>query len=205
MTCADLDILLCDYVDGTLNQADRSRVESHLQTCAACAELARDAAAGFAFIERAEAVQPPRELMTRISFAIAGELHHKTAPRWRRALGRWFEPILQPRFAMGMAMTILSFSMMGRFVDIPVRQLTPADLAPRNVWMAIEDRVHRVWDRGVKYYESMRLFVELQSRLSEITEEDERRKAAAEDSAAPQTNAPARAETPPGEREGRQK
>jgi hypothetical protein len=79
---------------------------------------------------------------------------------------------------MGMAMTILSFSMLGRFANIPVRQLTAADLNPREVWMGIEDRVYRAWNRGVKYYESMRLFVEIRSRLSELSEQDEEQKRA---------------------------
>ena len=30
MTCAELEILLCDYVDGTLRGAEKSALESHL-------------------------------------------------------------------------------------------------------------------------------------------------------------------------------
>ena len=42
MNCADIEILICDYVDGTLNAAQRADVERHLSACPACAELARD-------------------------------------------------------------------------------------------------------------------------------------------------------------------
>jgi hypothetical protein len=91
----------------------------------------------------------------------------------------WFGPVLQPRFAMGMAMTILSFSMLARFAGVEVRQLKPADLKPTAVWSAIDNRAHRTWDQAVKYYENLRLVYEVQTRLQEWTEqEDEERKGA---------------------------
>ena len=42
MTCAELEILLCDYVDGTLRGAEKTALETHLAGCSACAELAKD-------------------------------------------------------------------------------------------------------------------------------------------------------------------
>ena len=59
--------------------------------------------------------------------------------------------------AMGMAMTILFFAMLGHFSGIEVRQLKPSDLDPVKVWMAAEDRVQRGWERTVKYYENLRV------------------------------------------------
>ena len=68
MNCAELEILICDYVDGTLAGGQKAEVESHLEACPACAELARDSAAAVAFMERAADVEPPPELITRILF-----------------------------------------------------------------------------------------------------------------------------------------
>ena len=68
MNCAEIEILICDYVDGTLPAAQRAEVERHLADCPACAELARDSAAAVAFMERAADVEPPPELVTRILF-----------------------------------------------------------------------------------------------------------------------------------------
>jgi anti-sigma factor RsiW len=177
MTCAELEILLADYVDGTLHREERSQeksaLESHLAGCAACAELARDAAGAAAFMERAASVEAPPELVTRILFEVtSGPSRAVVKPNWvRRVFGKWLEPVLQPRFAMGMAMTVLSFAMLGQFSGIQVRQLKPSDLDPVKVWMAAEDRVLRTWERGVKYYESLRLVFEIQSRLDEWIEE----------------------------------
>ncbi len=174
MNCAELEVLLCDYVDGALNPAQRAVVEEHLARCAACAELVRDARAAVAFIERVADVEPPKELMTRLVFAAAPAARQSRRFRFRHL--RWLEPVLQPRVAMGMAMTILSFSMLGRFVNIPVRQLQPSDLNPVQIWAAVDDKVHRAWERGVKYYESIRLFVEIKSRFRELSARDEERR-----------------------------
>jgi len=68
-----------------------------------------------------------------------------------------------------MAMTVLSFAMIGQFTH--VRQLTPADLDPVKVWTAAEDRVVRWYNRGVKYYDSLRVVYEIQTRLKEWADE----------------------------------
>ena len=70
MNCTDLEILLCDYVDGTLGREDQAAVESHLAECAVCAELARDVTGAVAFIGRAAEVEPPADLFTRILFEV---------------------------------------------------------------------------------------------------------------------------------------
>jgi anti-sigma factor RsiW len=175
MTCAELEILLCDYVDGTLRAEERTALENHMTGCSGCAELARDVAGFTAFLERVPAAEPPAELLTRILHERPnGRQRSADRPSWRRRLfGGWFEAVLQPRYAMGMAMTILSFSMLAKFAPMPVRQLRPSDLDPVKVWQAVDDRTHRAWDRAVKYYDNLRVVIEIQSRLQEWTSQDQ--------------------------------
>ena len=101
MTCADLEISLCDYVDGTLRGEQKSAVEKHLAGCPACEEFARDCGAAVSFVERVEEVRPPQELMTRIVFETQAirEKEFKKSPL-RRWLSKWFAPVLQPRGAL---------------------------------------------------------------------------------------------------------
>jgi hypothetical protein len=172
MTCAEFEILLCDYLDGTLDAPVRRDVEEHQAQCASCAEFARDVSAAVAFMERVAEVEPPPELLTRITFEIPAGGGVKKAG-FRSWLSGWMQPLLQPKFAMGMAMTILSFSMLGRLAGIEVRQLKPQDLHPANVWTAVDNRVHRTWERAVKYYENLRLVYEVQTRLQEWTGQEE--------------------------------
>ncbi len=68
---------------------------------------------------------------------------------------------------MGMGVAALSFFMLRP----GVRQLTPSDLDPVKVWTAAENRASRVWERGVKSYENLRLVYEIETRLSQWREE----------------------------------
>jgi hypothetical protein len=179
MTCAEFEILLCDYVDGTLHAGERTALESHLSECHACTQLSRDVAGVTAFIERVPEADPPAELMTRILHyaptgrRAAAEERTGLSPSWsKRLFGGFVQSVLQPRYVMGMCMTILSFSMLARFAHIDPRQLRPADLDPAKVWQGIDDRSHRVWDRTMKYYDNLRLVIEIQSRLKEWNDQD---------------------------------
>lgn len=169
MNCAEAEILLCDYVDQTLDAAGKSALREHLDDCTECSELLEDSAGAVSFLGRVAVVEPPPELMTRI-------LHEIPSVRqawWKRIFGGWFESILQPRYAMGMAMTVLSFSMIARFAGIQPRQLRPADLDPVKIVTYVDDRAHRTWDRAVKYYENLRWVLEIQSRLKEWTDQEQ--------------------------------
>jgi anti-sigma factor RsiW len=181
MTCAELETLICDYVDGALGPDARTVVEQHLAGCRSCAELARDGAAAVEFMERAAEVEPPPELMTRLLFQAPwahGRTHSTGIKHWFRKV---LHPVLQPRFAMGMAMTILSFAMLARFVT-PARQLRPSDLAPAQVWASVEDRVYRGWERTVKFYESLKVVYQIQSRLHDWQQQQEEETKPAADS-----------------------
>jgi anti-sigma factor ChrR (cupin superfamily) len=171
MKCAELESLLCDYVDGTLTPSERATVELHLETCNGCRMLVEDSKAALEFMSTAAAPEPPPALVNSILHEArtgkASPIRRSGAVSW---IGRLFEPILQPKFAMGMAMTILSFSMLGRLAGIEVRRLTPQDLEPARVWATLEDKAYRTWDRAKKYYESLRVVYEIQQTLNDWSE-----------------------------------
>ncbi len=196
MRCSDLEALICDYVDGTLTAAEKATVELHLASCASCRALVEDARAAVEFVERAAEVEPPPALVNHLLFEA-----RQGAARPVRERGGWLrrllEPVLQPRFAMGMAMTILSFAMLARFAGVPVRQLRLADLEPAKVWMAAEDRALRAWDRAKKYYESLRLVYEIQQTLKEWSEEPAAPASAAPAEAVPRKRRPSGAAASP--------
>jgi hypothetical protein len=172
MNCADVEILICDYLDGTLTAERKCAVERHLAQCPACAELARDCAAAVEFMERAADVEPPPELITRILFD-APWSKDRTKPKGARSwMAGILSPILQPRFAMSMAMTILSLALLARFVA-PVRQLRMSDLEPAEVWAGIEDRADRAWGRTVKFYDNLKFVYQIQTTLREWQQQGE--------------------------------
>jgi Putative zinc-finger len=180
MNCAEVEVLICDYVDGTLLPGSRAEVERHLTECAACAALVEDSTAAVRFIEHAADVEPPQELVSRILFD----------PPWHHYRKGWFSKafhaVLQPKFAMSMALTVLSFSMM-----LPkVRQLEPADLAPAQVWAGLEDRAYRIWGRTLKFYDNLKFVYQIQTTLREWQQQ------------APEAQPAATPETSPGKSPG---
>ena len=170
MTCAEVDILLAEYAEGNLRGEPKAAVEAHLSECRLCAALAQDAAEAIAFFERVPDVEAPPELVTKLLFE-AGSGAARKPSILQRMLGGWAGPILQPRVAMGMAMTMLSIAWLLRIGGVSERQLTPADLDPVKVYHSAEDRVLRWWGRGVQYYENLRVVYEIQTRLQEWGQE----------------------------------
>ena len=169
LECNEFEILLCDYVDNTLNAEGRARVEWHAGSCPTCAALMADVTGVVEFVGRVPGVEVPKPLVTKILFEKPALEKRTGALGLIRAL---FAPVLEPRFAMGMAMTILSFSMLGRITGMSF-QLKPSDLEPVKVYHTLDDNLHRGWERAVKYYENLRVVYEIQTRLHEWNEQDE--------------------------------
>src|SRR5260370_33930058 len=127
MKGAEVEILLCDYVDGTLGAEEKTALQDHLAGCSAGAELAKDVGGVTDFIGRVAVTEPPAELLTRILHEVPNGRQRITERKswWRKLFGGWVHGVLQPRYAMGMAMTVLSFSMLAKFAHIEPRNLTP--------------------------------------------------------------------------------
>jgi hypothetical protein len=175
MQCSEFEIRLCEYLDGALDAADRRELEEHASGCKLCASLLADSQAVGRFLEGVEAVEAPRELVTNILY----QTRHITAGLGRGLAGerigwrRWFHTLLQPRYAMSMAMTILSVSMLYRLAGVQIRQLEAADLNPIRVWESVDDNAHRLWSRGIKFYENVRFIYEIAAQWTALQAEDE--------------------------------
>ena len=176
MNCGEVEVLLADYLDGTLSTEERTALELHTSACTSCRALFEDAAAAVRFLKRADDVTPPPELITRIAYgAPYGRVRFpfERQSLWSRLTSKWLQPILQPRLAMGMAMTILSFAMLERCTGVHVQHIQAADLNPVRIWGGVEDRALRVRDRAVKYYENLRWVYEVEARLKSLQEQQE--------------------------------
>ena len=166
MNCADCEILICDYVEGALPAARAAELRAHLAECPLCAELARDSAAALEFIARAETVEPPPELIPRILFEAPWSKGKAKQSAWRKTLAGILSPILQPRFAMGMAMTVLSLSLLFHYVS-------PAPANPAKIWANIEDHAFRTWVRTEKFYNNLKFVYQIQTTLRKWQQQQE--------------------------------
>ena len=84
MSCQDYEAQIGDYVDGTMDEAQRASVESHLSTCASCRALVerlqRDS-------RREPDARGPGPAAARVEKAVGGDRGRaETAPRTRRRL-----------------------------------------------------------------------------------------------------------------------
>ncbi len=176
MNCAEFEIVLADYLDGTLQAGERAAITQHSNECAACREFLRDVSGGMNLLRDAEEVEPPPALITRIAYqAPIGRVRQQFERQGllSRLASKWLQPILQPRLAMGMAMTVLSFAMLERCTGVHVQHIQAADLSPVRIWDGVEDKACRVRDRAVKYYENLRFVYEIETRLKDLEEQPE--------------------------------
>lgn len=84
MNCEHCQAVIDDYVDGTLDAADRGRVEAHLASCAACRGLADDIRAIRRAAGTLERHQPPARVWTRLAASLEAE-RRTSAGLWRGA------------------------------------------------------------------------------------------------------------------------
>ena len=171
MDCAEFESTLADYMDGTLTATERAAVELHAAGCGSCREFMAEVGGAITVLRRLEEVEPPAELITRIAYQTPqGRMREdlEVPGFWAGLKAKWLEPLLQPRLAMGMAMTVLSFSMLARCTGVPVQHLEAADLSPSHVVENLEDRILRTKDRLVKNYENLRVVYEIESRLNDM-------------------------------------
>lgn len=176
MTCTEFEVILSDYVDGNVTVEQRRAVERHADDCANCREMLRDVFYAVSFLEGVNEVSPPPELVTHIALqAPRGRIRNEFEHRgfFRRLFENWLQPVLQPRFQMSIAMTILSFAMVERCTGIRPQEIKAADLSPAVLWNNLEDKTIRTWDRTVKYYENLRLVYEVETRLNEFRDQQE--------------------------------
>lgn len=184
LNCAQFEILLADYLDGVLVAGERDGFQRHLESCAACAVLLEDAELALAFIERSAEADPPPALITKILHSTNGGWELKLRSGGIRGwINRTFAPVLQPRVVMGAMLTMISLTMLTRCSGAP-KTLTAADLDPVRLWTSLDDRTHRIYDRAVKGYESMRLVYEVKLQIDEWQQQQKEEEEAAADAKA---------------------
>lgn len=172
MNCAEFEVLLADFMDGTLNapgrEAQRNSFAQHRETCEDCAALAEEVQSALSFMEMAAEPEMPQPLIGKILHATnSGWELKRHAKGFRGWINRALGPVLQPRFVMGAMLTVMSLTMLTRCAGGGKATLTAADLDPVHLWTSLDSRVHRVWDRTVKGYESMRVVYEIRNQIDE--------------------------------------
>jgi hypothetical protein len=172
LNCAEFEVLLADSLDGALEapgrEAEWNAFAQHLSSCPACAAMEREVSGALAFMDRAAEPEFPQPLIGRILHATNSgwelQLRGKGIRGW---LNRKFAPVLRPRFVMGALLTVMSLTMLTRCAGGSKTTMTAADLDPVRLWSSLESRGHRIWDRTVKGYESLRVVYEIRTQIDD--------------------------------------
>jgi hypothetical protein len=161
MTHLEIENLASDYLEGRLEPSPRAAMEAHLSECAPCRELLGDVRHALELCRTAEDVEPKPWLVSRIMQATVGARQ----PTWGERIAAYLRPVLQPRVAYPIAMTVFTFSMLVNFAGVNLRSLRIADLNPRT-WVGRANRQgHMLAARAEKFYYDLRVVYEIESHL----------------------------------------
>lgn len=165
--CREFDRALCDYLDGALSPAGREAFERHAASCPACARNLEDSRFALELLNQAPQAEPPPELAAEIIHETLGlEAALAGGPRSAGGLSGLlrplFQPLLQPRFVMSMAMTFLSFSMLTFFGRQAMERWEAEDFNPAAVVERVREHASAVWDEAVTLYETLDMLYRLQ-------------------------------------------
>src|SRR6185312_9671117 len=137
-------------------------------SCPACAALENEVRSAVAFLGVAAEPELPQPLIGKILHATNSgwelQLRSKGIRGW---LNRAFAPVLKPRFVMGAMLTFMSATMLTRCAGGSKSTMTAADLDPVRIWSSLESKGHRIWDRTVKGYESLRVVYEIRQQQAQ--------------------------------------
>jgi hypothetical protein len=173
MTCRDFDRLLSDYLDQILRLDDRRRLEEHARSCPACAENKSDAEMALTWLRQAPAVELPPGLIPQILHGTlgAGSLLPAAAGGGRVSWGvldGFLNPLFEPRFAMSMAMAVLSFSMVAFSGQHAWQQWQAGRTGPIAAVASVGQQLEQVWSQGIELYEALRISYEIESEFGGV-------------------------------------
>ncbi len=167
MKCREFESLLTEYLDERLSSDERREMDAHLLGCDACRAEQEDASFAMLLLREAPPVAPPPQLIADIIHDTIGVGSGVLAPA---SGGLWgfllpiLNPFLEPRFVMGMAMTVVSFSMLsyhGQRAFESWRDNEPSALTRMAV--STSDSAESAWQRLTDMAATARELYELQT------------------------------------------
>ena len=161
MTHLEIENLASDYLEGGLDQVRQAQVEEHLEACASCRELVEDVRSAIQTCHAAEEVLPPPWLIANILRATLGE----KPPSLLEQLGALTGLFRQPRFAYGVAMAVLSISVIVNASGVKLQKLSFEDLNPATWYNQVNRAGHLFYAHAEKFYYDLRIVYEIESRF----------------------------------------
>lgn len=196
MVCSQFEALLAEALDGALPQQLKPAFEAHAQSCPSCGPMLAEAREGMLLLARLEGVEPPKNLLHNILAAttmVEAQTSAGTAPMqiaqtgWmarlfpsRRQAG--WAGVLHSRFVTSFCMAFFSLSLTLAVAGVKIGDVAKIDWHPSAIRKSVVLEYTQVEARVQRYYDNMRLVVELEARVrglkkaAQPAQEDDNRK-----------------------------
>ena len=168
MKCREFESLLTEYLDDCLSADERRPMDEHRLSCSACEEAYEESAFAWNLLRETPMVEPPPQLIADIIHDTVGVGSGVLVPAAAGG-GLWgflqpiLNPFLEPRFVMGMAMTVVSFSMLSYHAERAFESYRNGGAAAiMEMATSTSDRAEDSWERLTDMAAAAREFYELQ-------------------------------------------
>lgn len=179
MSCSQFEALLAEALDGELGQQLRASFEAHGQNCPSCGPMLAEAREGMLLLAALEEVEPPRNLLHNILAATslaeaqtsAGTVPAKVAQAgWKQRLfpsqrQTGWAGALHSRFVTSFCMAFFSLSLTLAVAGVKIGDIAKIDWRPGAIRKSVVMEYTQVEARVQRYYDNMRLVVELEARV----------------------------------------
>lgn len=165
MNCAHCEERMSDYLENTLNAADRAVFELHLQSCTACSELLAGMAEVLAWGKTFPVHLAPAWLATRI----IANTPRVARESWIDMIASVWKWIIEPRTAMAVFTATLVLGWLGSLAGISP-DWTTVVRNPAAIYYGAQGAMNRAYDEAVRRYYRSPLVSEIQTRIEQLRE-----------------------------------
>ena len=189
--CSTFDVRLTDLMDGIMQGEELAAFRGHADSCSTCGPLFTLAEEGRQWMGRLVEVEPPANLIHNIlarttmteQAAAAAKAKVEAKKNWLRKLSDSISPelspmvfrALQPRVAMTFAAAFFSISLGLNMAGIHATDLQQMISNPDSITTTASLKYHQTTSRVVKYYENIRIVMEIQAFTKQLNTTDDKK------------------------------
>ena len=172
--CQEIEQLLGSHIERSLTESEYQKVNLHLETCKACAQLSIHIQSVLSLCKSFPEIDPPARLMERILVQTIGS--YKTFT-WIEYLRELFRPLYSsPRFATGACVAIISLSIVMNALGVNLSEIRWNSLTRRNVVESLYRTVNIAYDNSVRRINDLKILYQIQSKFEEMRSEETKTK-----------------------------
>jgi predicted anti-sigma-YlaC factor YlaD len=165
MNCADCEINLSDYCEGTLDAGRAADMDRHFSSCATCRELAATVREVMQWRADFPVHVPPPWLAGRIVASTPMLVRES----WRDTANSAWNWLSSPRIAMTVFASVLVLGWTASLVGLPTQ---PSTLVrnPSEAYYSAESLVYEMYDEAVRSWYRSRIATEVYCRIEQLRE-----------------------------------